>query len=357
MAKKALVVEHLGMKFNLGREKAAGASGIIGRLKSRGAGADEFWALQDISFSLDAGDRLGILGLNGAGKSTLLKAIAGVFKPTCGSVKRYGKVVPLLELGAGFEKQYTGRENIYLYGAMLGYSRQYIDKKFDKIVEFSELGRFIDVPIENYSSGMRSRLGFSIATATEPEILILDEVLSVGDVKFRRKSMRKIQSMMGEGTTVLFVSHSLQQVRKICNKAMILEDGKLVAVGDMEEIAARYENMYSVIKDKEERKAKRRARKIERLQKLQNEYERSLELQQEIAARDEMSEKHESTPKEPEVQDGVPSEKQENAPKEPEVQDCVPSEKQENAPKEPVVQDGVPVDKACCQDELQRKKV
>ena len=357
MAKKALVVEHLGMKFNWGREKAAGASGILGRLKSRRMGADEFWALTDISFSLDAGDRLGILGLNGAGKSTLLKAIAGVFKPTCGSVKRYGKVVPLLELGAGFEKQYTGRENIYLYGAMLGYSREYIDKKFDKIVEFSELGRFIDVPIENYSSGMRSRLGFSIATATEPEILILDEVLSVGDVKFRRKSMRKIQSMMGEGTTVLFVSHSLQQVRKICNKAMILEDGKLIAIGDMDEIAARYENMYSVIKDKEERKAKRRAKKIERLQQLQQEYEKSLQLQQEIAARDQASDQQNDMQKVRVGQDGVPINQQDGVQKVPAVQDGVPSDQQDGVQKVPTVQDGVPSDQACCQDELQMKKV
>lgn len=273
MAKKALVVEHLSMKFNLEREKAAGVSGLIGRLHNWRAGAEEFWALQDISFTLEEGERLGVLGLNGAGKSTLLKAIAGVFKPTSGSVKRYGKVVPLLELGAGFEKQYTGRENIYLYGSVLGYSREYIEKKFDKIVEFSELGRFIDVPIENYSSGMRSRLGFSIATATDPDILILDEVLSVGDVKFRRKSMKKIMGMMEEGTTVIFVSHSLQQVRKICNKAMILEKGKMVAFGDIDEITAQYEQMYSEVKDKEKRKAKRRGRKIQRLLKQQQEYE------------------------------------------------------------------------------------
>lgn len=273
MAKKALVVEHLSMKFNLEREKAAGVSGLIGRLHNWRAGAEEFWALQDISFTLEEGERLGVLGLNGAGKSTLLKAIAGVFKPTSGSVKRYGKVVPLLELGAGFEKQYTGRENIYLYGSVLGYSREYIEKKFDKIVEFSELGRFIDVPIENYSSGMRSRLGFSIATATDPDILILDEVLSVGDVKFRRKSMKKIMGMMEEGTTVIFVSHSLQQVRKICNKAMILEKGKMVAYGDIDEITAQYEQMYSEVKDKEKRKAKRRGRKIQRLLKQQQEYE------------------------------------------------------------------------------------
>ncbi len=205
-----------------------------------------------MSFTLNAGDRLGILGLNGAGKSTLLKVIAGVFKPTEGVVRRYGKVVPLLELGAGFDKQYTGRENIYLYGAVLGYSRQYIDEKFEAIVKFSGLRKFIDVPIKNYSSGMKSKLGFAIATIAEPEILILDEVLSVGDVKFRRKSMRRIKRMMAGGTTVLFVSHSTDQVRKICNKAMILEQGKVIAYGDMEEVVSLYEKMNGADESDEE---------------------------------------------------------------------------------------------------------
>lgn len=241
MAKKALVVDHVSMKFNLSEEKVDNIKEYVIRLLTGKLKYNEFWALRDVSFTLQRGDRLGILGLNGAGKSTLLKIIAGVFKPTEGTVKRYGKIVPLLELGAGFEKQYTGRENIYLYGSVLGYSREFIDSKFEEIVKFSGLRKFIDVPVKNYSSGMRAKLGFSIATAADPEILILDEVFSVGDVKFRRKSMRKIRRMMADGTTVLFVSHSTKQVQKICNKAMILEHGKVTAFGEVTEVIALYE--------------------------------------------------------------------------------------------------------------------
>jgi ABC-2 type transport system ATP-binding protein len=181
--------------------------------------------------------------MNGAGKSTLLKVIAGVFKPTEGTVTHTGKIVPLLELGAGFDKEYTGRENIYLYGAMLGYSKSFIASKFDEIVEFSELEKFIDVPLKNYSSGMRSRLGFSVATIVEPEILILDEVLSVGDAKFRKKSEQKVLSMMENGVTVLFVSHNLAQVKRLCTKAMILDKGRMTAFGDIDTISQQYEKI------------------------------------------------------------------------------------------------------------------
>jgi ABC-2 type transport system ATP-binding protein len=186
---------------------------------------------------------VGILGLNGAGKSTILKAIAGVYHPTEGTVKRRGSLAPLLELGAGFEKEYTARENIYLYGAILGYKKEFIDTKFDEIIKFAELEKFVDVPIKNYSSGMKSRLGFAICTAVNPDILILDEVLSVGDSKFRRKSEEKVKSMFEGDVTVLFVSHSLPQVKRICNKAMILDHGRLKAFGDIEEIAPLYEEM------------------------------------------------------------------------------------------------------------------
>ena len=199
--------------------------------------------MQNVSFTVEKGDRVGILGLNGAGKSTLLKVIAGVFKPTEGTVTKHGKMVPLLELGAGFDPQYTGKENIYLYGAMLGYTKEFIDEKYDEIVKFSELKDFIDVPIKNYSSGMKSRLGFSIATVVSPKILILDEVLSVGDAKFRKKSEKKVLSMFDSGVTVLFVSHSLAQVKRICNKAMILEKGQLIAYGDIDTISEQYEKM------------------------------------------------------------------------------------------------------------------
>jgi len=243
MAETVLRVEHVGMRFNLSKERVDSLKDYILKSITRQMKFDEFWALKDINFTLEKGERIGILGTNGAGKSTLLKVIAGVFKPTEGSVVHKGKIVPLLELGAGFDKEYTGRENIYLYGAVLGYSKEFIDEKYDEIVKFSELKDFIDVPIKNYSSGMKSRLGFSIATVVSPKILILDEVLSVGDAKFRKKSEKKVLSMFDSGVTVLFVSHSLAQVQRICNKAMILEKGKLIAYGDIDTISKQYEKM------------------------------------------------------------------------------------------------------------------
>ena len=239
----AIIVDNVSMKFNLSKEKVDSLKDYIIKSIKKEIKYNEFWALQNVSFTVEKGDRVGILGLNGAGKSTLLKVIAGVFRPTEGSVTKHGKMVPLLELGAGFDQQYTGKENIYLYGAMLGYSKEFIDEKYDEIVKFSELKDFIDVPIKNYSSGMKSRLGFSIATVVSPKILILDEVLSVGDAKFRKKSEKKVLSMFDSGVTVLFVSHSLAQVQRICNKAMILEKGKLIAYGDIDTISKQYEKM------------------------------------------------------------------------------------------------------------------
>lgn len=243
MSKPAIIVDNVSMKFNLSKEKVDSLKDYIIKSIKKEIKYNEFWALQNVSFTVEKGDRVGILGLNGAGKSTLLKVIAGVFKPTEGTVTKHGKMVPLLELGAGFDPQYTGKENIYLYGAMLGYTKEFIDEKYDEIVKFSELKDFIDVPIKNYSSGMKSRLGFSIATVVSPKILILDEVLSVGDAKFRKKSEKKVLSMFDSGVTVLFVSHSLAQVQRICNKAMILEKGKLIAYGDIDEISEQYEKM------------------------------------------------------------------------------------------------------------------
>ena len=239
----AIIVDNVSMKFNLSKEKVDSLKDYIIKSIKKEIKYNEFWALQNVSFTVEKGDRVGILGLNGAGKSTLLKVIAGVFKPTEGSVTKHGKMVPLLELGAGFDQQYTGKENIYLYGAMLGYSKEFIDEKYDEIVKFSELKDFIDVPIKNYSSGMKSRLGFSIATVVSPKILILDEVLSVGDAKFRKKSEKKVLSMFDSGVTVLFVSHSLALVQRLCNKAMILEKGKLIAYGDIDTISKQYEKM------------------------------------------------------------------------------------------------------------------
>lgn len=241
MSKTVIKVDNVGMKFNLSEEKVDDLKDYIIKFIKRELRYQEFWALKDVSFELKKGERLGILGLNGAGKSTLLKIIAGVLKASEGNVSVKGKIVPLLELGAGFDSQYTGAENIFLYGAVLGYSKDFIKEKYDEIVEFSELGKFINVPIKNYSSGMKARLGFSIATVVKPEILILDEVLSVGDAKFKKKSEKKIKSMFDDGVTVLFVSHSLEQVKRLCDRAILLEHGTIVANGSVKEVAKVYE--------------------------------------------------------------------------------------------------------------------
>lgn len=241
MSNPIIKLDKVGMKFNLSEEKVDNLKEYIIKLLKNELRYQEFWALKDVSFQIDKGDRLGILGLNGAGKSTLLKVIAGVLKATEGNVSIKGKIAPLLELGAGFDNQYTGAENIFLYGAVLGYSKEFIKSKYNDIVEFAELGKFINVPLKNYSSGMKARLGFSIATVVEPEILILDEVLSVGDAKFRKKSEKRIRDMFEKGVTVLFVSHSLEQVNRLCNKAILLESGKIIANGTVEEVSAIYE--------------------------------------------------------------------------------------------------------------------
>ena len=239
----AIKVEDVSIKFNLSQEKLDSLKEYVLKLFHGKVKYDEFWALQDVSFELKKGERLGILGLNGAGKSTLLKVIAGVYKATTGTVERHGVIAPLLELGAGFDMQYTARENIYLYGAVLGYSREFIEEKFDEIIEFAELQKFVDVPLKNYSSGMKSRLGFAICTAVQPDILILDEVLSVGDAKCKKKSEKRVTNMFDDGVTVLFVSHSLEQVKRLCNKAIILDHGKMIAYGDINEVAPIYEKM------------------------------------------------------------------------------------------------------------------
>lgn len=240
---EVIKLDNVGMRFNLSKEKVDSVKEYFIKFVKRELVFNEFWALKDVSFTVEKGDRVGILGLNGAGKSTLMKVIAGVFRPTEGTVTKHGVLAPMIELGAGFDKQYTGAENIFLYGAVLGHSRAFMQEKFDEIVEFSELQKFIDVPLKNYSSGMKARLGFSIATVVKPDILILDEVLSVGDAKFRKKSEKKIIDMMDTGVTVLFVSHNLDQVKRICNKAMILEQGRLLNYGSIDEIAPIYQEM------------------------------------------------------------------------------------------------------------------
>ena len=237
----AISLKNVNMTFNLNKEKVDNLKEFFIKLVTHKLEYKKFYALNDINFEVKKGEHLAILGLNGAGKSTLLKTIVGVYKPTSGTVEKSGVIAPLLELGAGFDPNYSGKENIYLYGAILGYDRKYIDSKYDEIVEFSELGNFIDVPIKNYSSGMKARLGFSIATAVDPDVLILDEVLSVGDAGFRKKSLAKVQSMFDSGVTVLFVSHSIDQVKAICDKAILLEKGRIIAQGSTDDVVPIYE--------------------------------------------------------------------------------------------------------------------
>ena len=201
---------------------------------------DEFWALRDVSFHIDKGDVLGIVGANGAGKSTLLKVISGVFEPTQGSVRVNGMIAPMLELGAGFDTELTARENVFLNGAVLGYGKQFLCEKYEEIVAFSQLADFMEVPVRNFSSGMLARLAFSISTLVEPEVLIVDEILSVGDAAFQKKSREKMQSMIDGGTTVLFVSHSIDNVREICNKVLWLDHGRSVLLGSTQEVCDKY---------------------------------------------------------------------------------------------------------------------
>lgn len=201
---------------------------------------EEFWALQNISFEVKRGEVLGIIGHNGAGKSTLLKVISGILKPTSGTVQVNGVVVPMLELGSGFDFDLTGRENIFLNGSILGYSEKFLKEKYDEIVEFSELGQFIDVPLRNYSSGMVMRLAFSIATVVQPDILIVDEILAVGDADFQEKSKKRMLELMGGGTTVLFVSHSLAQIREMCDKVLWLDHGQMKMIGDTQTVCDAY---------------------------------------------------------------------------------------------------------------------
>ena len=201
---------------------------------------EEFWALKDINFEIQKGEVVGIIGHNGAGKSTLLKVISGILKPTSGELEVHGNIVPMLELGSGFDHDLTGRENIFLNGAILGYTEDYLKARYEEIVAFSELGKFIDVPIRNYSSGMLMRLAFSIATVVQPEILIVDEILAVGDAAFQEKSKARMLELMSGGTTVLFVSHSLDQIREMCDRVIWLEHGQLKMNGETNAVCDQY---------------------------------------------------------------------------------------------------------------------
>ncbi len=201
---------------------------------------NEFWALTDVSFEIKKGEVVGLIGSNGAGKSTTLKVVSGVMKPTKGKVTVNGVISPMIELGAGFDQELTARENVYLNGAILGYSKKFIESKYNEIVEFSELKDFMEVPVKNFSSGMTAKLAFSIATVVNPEILIVDEILSVGDIKFQEKSRNKMMEMIKGGTTVLYVSHSLESIKQLCTKVIWLEHGKIQMIGGPNEVCDEY---------------------------------------------------------------------------------------------------------------------
>ena len=233
-------VNDVSMMFNLSSEKIDSIKEYFIKAVRRELHFQEFWALRDISFTLEKGDSLGIVGLNGSGKSTLLKIVSGILKPTKGTVETYGSIAPLIELGAGFDANLSARENIYLNGAILGYSRAYMSERFDEIIEFAELQDFVDTAVKNYSSGMVARLGFAIATMNVPDILIIDEILAVGDYKFQEKSFARMQEMIASGATVVFVSHSIEQVQKICKKALWLEHGHMRMLGDTDAVCGEY---------------------------------------------------------------------------------------------------------------------
>ena len=238
----AIELRNVSLSFKIGNDKIDNLKEYIIRTLNRTKEKKTiFKATDDVSFKIYKGEKVGILGFNGAGKSTLLKIISGVYTPDEGEVIINGNIAPLLSLGAGFDKNYSGRENIFLNGAILGYDEQFLRSKYDEILEFSELGEFINLPVKNYSSGMLSKLGFSIATIVDPDILILDEVLGVGDINFRKKSKEKLQSLMESNTTVLLVSHSIKEIRNICDKAIWIEKGRVVDIGEVNDICDKYE--------------------------------------------------------------------------------------------------------------------
>ena len=236
-----VAVKGVSLKFKMEHNRADSLKEFCVRWLKHDLDAEAFWALRDVSFMVEKGDVVGIIGRNGAGKSTLLKVISGIMKPTKGSVEVHGNIVPMLELGSGFDFELSGRENIYLNGAILGYSKRFLDSRYRKIVDFSELGGFIEAPLRTYSSGMLARLAFSVACVVEPEILIVDEILSVGDAGFQEKSRARMMELMAGGTTVFFVSHNLEQGQEMCSKVIWLEHGTVQAVGPTEEMCRMYE--------------------------------------------------------------------------------------------------------------------
>lgn len=237
-----ICVEHVSMQFNMNRERIDSIKEYLIKAAKRQLFFEEFWALRDISFEVKRGEVFGLIGLNGAGKSTLLKLVAGVLKPTSGIVQVEGNIAPLIELGAGFDPELTARENVYMNGAVLGYNAAYMKERYQNILDFSELWDFADVPVKNFSSGMYARLGFAIATLVKPDILIVDEILGVGDFQFQKKCQKRIKELMDGGTTVLMVSHDNDTIKKFCSRVAWLDQGRIRDIGSAEQICDRYEN-------------------------------------------------------------------------------------------------------------------
>lgn len=240
--KEIITVDGVSVRFNLESEKTDTIKEYVLKLLQHKLKFNEFYALNNVSFSIQRGESVALVGANGSGKSTMLKLIAGVLYPTFGNVKVSGTIAPLIELGAGFDMDLTARENIYLNGAVLGYDRKFVQQHFEEIVEFAELQDFVDVPVKNYSSGMIARLGFSIATQVKADILVVDEILAVGDFMFQQKCYKRMEEMLTGGTTLLFVSHDADQVKKLCNRAIWLDHGKLMADGQSIEVCNQYQS-------------------------------------------------------------------------------------------------------------------
>lgn len=236
----AVEVKNVTMEFNMSKEKVDSIKEYFIKLVKRELHFEQFLALKDVSVTIEQGDVFGIVGLNGSGKSTLLKVISGILKPTKGTVKTVGTISPMIELGAGFDMDLTARENIFLNGSVLGYSKQMMEEKFDEILEFSELQPFVDVAVKNYSSGMAARLAFAIATITKPDILIVDEILAVGDFLFQQKCEKRIREMMDRGTTVIIVSHTIEQIERLCKHVLWLEHGNMKMLGDTKTVCDAY---------------------------------------------------------------------------------------------------------------------
>ncbi len=240
----AVELRDIEMHFNMSKERLESLKEYFLKFMKRELRFEDFVALDKISFDIKKGDVFGIVGLNGCGKSTTLKIISGILRPTKGTVETQGVIAPLIELGAGFDMELTARENIYLNGSVLGYSKKFMDEKFDDIVDFSEMRDFLDVPMKNYSSGMVARIGFAIATVTTPDILIVDEILAVGDFLFQQKCEERINKMMQDDTTVIIVSHSIEQIERLCKHCLWLEKGKIKMIGDAQEVCNAYKNTH-----------------------------------------------------------------------------------------------------------------